>query len=712
MKLTKPYLTHRFPTVLSVVLNSARGLLIFALLLGLLGATPTMAQCITSVRLDDGSPLTDGRVDVPSGYFKATWKLRCGTLSEVKLYRNGTLVKERHQAAAQEISYDGFKRKDSGMLEIRPYGTGDPATKIDFRVGMQLPSIVDVSPGDGSFCASTAAIFAVEAAGTSPLTFEWRDPGGNRVATQPTFARTLSPSDSGTWTVTVANELGKVKETFEMEITAAPKFTQVPQDQNVLAGEPMTLTAEFEGDGDVSVQWFKEGKPLDGETDFELDLEPEPEDSGVYTVRGTNECGSVEASASVTVIVPPAIVSVSPEEASFCVGSVITFQMRAAGTLPFGIEWRNPAGQVVSTEAVFTKPAALEDAGEWTVSVTNMWGGEDRNIFIEATQAPTITKPLSELVVVAQDDDVTLTVEMDCQDCEGQWYRGDELLEDETEPELALSFATTDDAGKYRYVVTNACGSAETIGRLVVLVPPFVEDVQPGDDDICRGEETEFSVTVSGSEPLTIEWRNPKGELVATNVSFVRPVAVEEAGEWIVKVSNAAGRDEYKFVLGVLSAPEITACEVVGKEPAKTGQTATLTVSFRGGGEIQWYRGDKPIPNATQSSLVLTNLSEADAGRYVVLVSNPCDSAEAETVLELVLPPENLQLAWLRSGDGSGPQLVVTGCRAGHRYLLEGAADLLAWEIQVTATAVGSELKFPGLAELFGDVRFFRVRPE
>ena len=58
------------------------------------------------------------------------------------------------------------------------------------------------------------------------------------------------------------------------------------------------------------------------------------------------------------------------------------------------------------------------------------------------------------------------------------------------------------------------------------------------------------------------------------------------------------------------------------------GTSASFSVNATGTGlSYQWYKGANGLPGQTGSSLVLSNVSAADAGTYSVVVSGTCGNA-------------------------------------------------------------------------------------
>ena len=93
----------------------------------------------------------------------------------------------------------------------------------------------------------------------------------------------------------------------------APEFIVGIADITVKEGEGATFTCKVKGQPAPEIKWYYADKPIQsdevynvtpGDTKGESTLEiPEafPEDQGVYTVRASNEAGTVEQTALLTV---------------------------------------------------------------------------------------------------------------------------------------------------------------------------------------------------------------------------------------------------------------------------------------------------------------------------------------------------------------------------------------------------------------------------
>ena len=104
-------------------------------------------------------------------------------------------------------------------------------------------------------------------------------------------------------------------------------------------------------------------------------------------------------------------------------------------------------------------------------------------------------------------------------------------------------------------------------------------------------------------------------------------VSAADAGIYSVVVSGTCGN-------AVTNSASLTVNQnvVVASAPVSVtncpGTSASFSVSATGTGlSYQWYKGGNALAGQTTSSLVLANVSAADAGTYSVVVSGTCGNA-------------------------------------------------------------------------------------
>lgn len=152
-----------------------------------------------------------------------------------------------------------------------------------------------------------------------------------------------------------------------------------------------------------------------------------------------------------------------------------------------------------------------------------------------------------------------------------------------------------------------------------------------------------FSVSLCGAPPFTYQWRfngnNLYGETNSTLTLY--NVRLADAGEYSVVVGNSAGMITSAVARLIVQLPPY-----IIQQPQSLNATGYTTVMFSvlaGGTEplyYQWLYQNYPIPNATNSILVLTNVNKTNEGNYSVIVYNTAGSVQSDTVtLSLKMPP-------------------------------------------------------------------------
>ncbi|MEM7165378.1 MAG: immunoglobulin domain-containing protein [Planctomycetota bacterium] len=522
---------------------------------------------------------------------------------------------------------------------------GGPAVLV-----VRTPPAITTHPQPVTVCAGGMATFDVTATGSAPLSYQWRKDGTNIPgATGSSFTiNPVSTADAGTYDVVVTNDCGMATAAgAALVVDEAPVITAQPADATLCEGDMLSLSVTATGTPPISYQWRKDGTPIPGATGSSLTINPvSTTDAGSYDVVVTNHCGSETSTAAVVVVRTAPAIMTEPQDVTACHGEMVMFSVTATGTAPLSYQWRKDGVPIpgATGSSLTINPVSVGDAGTYDVVVTNVCGmATSMGAVLVVNVAPTITvDPMGATVCVG--DPVSLSVTaMGTAPLSYQWRKDGTPIPGATGSSLSFAAATVGDAGSYDVVVSNLCGDATSAAAVVVVNTPPAITTDPQSMSACTGDSATFTVTATGTAPLSYQWRKDGMNIPgATSDTFtINPVSVADAGTYDVVVTNVCGMaTSAGAVFTVNEPPTITV------DPADTtaceGDSVTLSVTATGTMPLtyQWRKDGTPIPGATGSSLTFNPVATADAGSYDVMVTNVCDTVtSAAAVLTVLTAP-------------------------------------------------------------------------
>jgi hypothetical protein len=181
---------------------------------------------------------------------------------------------------------------------------------------------------------------------------------------------------------------------------------------------------------------------------------------------------------------------------------------------------------------------------------------------------------------------------------------------------------------------TNWVASIPTPGALTYtngVVPAFT--TQPTNMLVVERQALSLSGAVSGSAPLYYQWqKNGTNVPGATNVvlqfASVRP---EDAGDYHLIAYNAVGAVfsqtatvSVRVAVALFVQPQTTDVRVQPDPSATPSTNATFTVLGSSTAPIryQWYRDGQIVPNATNTSITITNVTTNDLSYFYAVLTD------------------------------------------------------------------------------------------
>lgn len=252
--------------------------------------------------------------------------------------------------------------------------------------------------------------------------------------------------------------------------------------------------------------------------------------------------------------------------------------------------------------------------------------------------APTITaQPQSQTASIGQTATFSVTAS-GTQTLAYRWRKNGSFISGATSSSYSVVNVQASSAGNYDVEVSNVAGIVfSQPASLTVNTPPNIS-AQPVNKTAFVGQSTFFTVSVSGSSPLSFQWRKEGVSISgATSQSyFIGSVQASQAGGYSVVVSNPYGTvtsDTATLTVSSAVAPNISSQPQ--SRQVDVGQSVTFSVSATGSPSpsFQWRKNGTAIPGETGPSYTIGSVQPSHAGTYDVVASNIAGTATSSPAL-------------------------------------------------------------------------------
>ncbi len=533
------------------------------------------------------------------------------------------------------------------------------------------PSIT-TQPASTTVNAPNQATFTVVAAGTAPLSYQWRRNGANiGGATNATYVLnpTAGTDNGAVFSVVVTNVAGSVTSAnATLTVNVPPSITTQPANVTVTVPGAASFSVVATGTAPLSYQWRRNGTNISGATNASYVLNPTAlSDNGAqFSVVVTNVAGSVTSAAAILTVTsgaaPPSITT-QPSSVTVTAPAAANFSVVATGDAPLSYQWKrngtNISGATSSSYAL--NPTAVTDtgaqfsvvvsnaAGSVTSSLANLTvnssgggGGPSGPIFdvhfdttadgftyiddtFRGTSKPNYASGNYIASGAYTGGGLRVLIgginSQNIQGMSGGWRRSFTLAAPAT---LTISF-------RYRLTEQNTYETDEYSQALFSLDSTLI-GIPPND----------YLAQVVGGGPLSTGW-----QLAQFNLGTVA------AGSHTITLGGFNNQKTYPDEFVEMFFDDVLLAAVVPIPPTITTQPANLTVTEPGAANLsvvatgdaplsyQWRRNGVNISGATSASYALNPTSAAadNGAQYSVIVVNGAGSAMSTTATLTVNPP-------------------------------------------------------------------------
>lgn len=606
---------------------------------------------VRSVR-DGGIGLTGIYADLGDGTLYGSAPFSSGYHYDELISLNSNAVTALNGARGQEFAMGGSLADANSepiyneYITFPDYSPEQVQLRLEASVPVE-PIIFAQPPGRSPAIYSNAAFFTVGACGAPPLNYYWFVDGVSHGASSyPDFYIQWLTATQQSVFVVVSNAFGTVTSAVTHVRAKPAHFNPYFTNLTVRLGERLFINVGLAPFAYPSaIEWRKNGVPFTNPSPYLSQYEVDSaqlSDTGDYTVVVSNSFGVATSTVMRLQVVQTAPVFWNePMDMHEPLGTSFYISAEARGGPPPVLRWYRegvtaPVAQ--GDDYIYFPTISNTETGRYYVVASNALGAvTSRVASITAFSAPPVFNVQPESRVAYPGESFTFIARADSNPYpDFQWYFNGAPLPGAMSPILALSNVSSNNAGQYFCVASNASGASTS--WVATLTVPYVRPVLSGPSDWTVGEGSSVTlVLVVSNAPAHVRWQHngtpiPGSESVTVYpaspsfVSFVVNASdTNKAGFYSAIASNAHGFSTSRLArLTITSSPPTAVISPLVRTVLE-GTTVEFNV-FVGGApspQVALYRAGTNVGALfVNQKFILPAVTLADSGDYVAVASN------------------------------------------------------------------------------------------
>jgi hypothetical protein len=428
----------------------------------------------------------------------------------------------------------------------------------------------------------------------------------------------------------------------------SPQITRHPESQLKDPGTPVNFLVTASGTPPLLFQWQKDGVDIDGATSKIFTIESVSKtDEGAFICRVTNNAGSISSNPAVLGVNDPVKIIQHPQSRTKSPGEIVTFSVTASGTSPLSFQWEKDSIDISGATANNYTIASIQknDVGVYKCKVSNNFSNIISNSAdLILIYSPQITRhPQSQLKNLGTLVNFLVTAS-GTPPLLFQWQKDGVDIDGATSKSFTINSVSKTDEGAFICKVTNNSGSISSNPAVLNVIDPVKIIQHPQSSTKSPGEAVTFSVTASGTSPLSFQWEKDRIDIsgATANSYTIASVQDNDVGVYKCKVSNDfSSIISNRADLTLINSPQITRHPESQLKNPGTPVTFSVTASGTPPLLFQWQKDGVDIDGATSNSFTIDFVSENEEGFFSCSISNDAGSVVSnEAELLIIIPPQ------------------------------------------------------------------------
>lgn len=351
----------------------------------------------------------------------------------------------------------------------------------------------------------------------------------------------------------------------------------------------------------------------------------------------------------------PATITQQPTSQTVCVGGSATISVTSDMTAGGGsYDWYKDGVMIASTRTnTYTiSPVTLASAGVYNVVLKDDCNPSTATITsatarLTVIEPPAITTNIPTSRTVCESANDTLRIRSTGAGRRFQWFKDGVAINGATDSNYVINNAGATSGGAYYCVVTGTCSPAATsvTCSLIVAMKPRIT-AEANNLDLCPGTSGTLSVTATGLN-LIYQWYKD-GKAVPggfnSTLSFSN-YDYSMNGQYYCMVQSNIPNPNNCVISTQSRTVRVSGFRppVVKTQPRKAidacvGTPVSVLAEFTGLGlSYEWYKDGKLVANANSNELLISKITTAAAGKYVVVATGTCGLKTASDTVNITV---------------------------------------------------------------------------